>query len=89
VLVIDAEGYDWEIIRDIDFAAWRPRLLIYEQYHLTENERVECRAHVERVGYETMEEGFDTFCLDTGPDDGPTATWRRLRPAVPGVSAHG
>ena len=86
LLLIDTEGFDWEIIRHIDFAAHRPRLLVYEHFHLSPDERQECRAHLEGLGYETMEEGFDTFCLDTRSHDGLTRRWRRLRPAVPGVS---
>jgi hypothetical protein len=88
LLVIDTEGYDWEIIRSIDFEAWRPRLLVYEQYHLSPEDRNECRAHLRTVGYETMEEHFDTFCLDSGPDDSLTRLWRRITPAVQGVAAY-
>jgi len=87
LLAIDTEGYDWEILRTIDLARWHPRLLIYEHYHLGDSDRAECRAYVEAAGYETMEEGFDTFCLDTASGDGLTEAWRRLSPAVAGVSA--
>jgi FkbM family methyltransferase len=88
LLLVDAEGYDWEILRQIDFHARRPRLLIYEHYHLHASDQAQCREHLERLGYETEEEGFDTLCLDTRADDPLTRTWRRLRPGVPGVSAH-
>lgn len=87
LVLIDTEGFDWQIVRHIDFELYRPRLLIYEHFHLSQADRAECRAHLERLGYETMEEGFDTFCLDTRVDDRLTGAWRRLRPAVPGVSA--
>jgi FkbM family methyltransferase len=88
LLVLDTEGSDWEILRDIDFGGRPPRLLIYEHFHLVPADRAACRAHAESLGYETMEEGFDTFCLDAAPDDALTRTWRRLRPAVAGVSVH-
>lgn len=87
LVLIDTEGHDWQIVGQIDFAAHRPRLLIYEHFHLAAADRARCREHVERLGYETMEEGFDTLCLDTGPGDRLTRTWRRLSPGVPGVSA--
>jgi FkbM family methyltransferase len=87
LVLIDTEGYDWEIIRSIDLATRHPRLLVYEHYHLDPGERARCAAHLHEHGYETMEEGFDTWCLDAAPDDRLTATWRGLRPAVPGVSA--
>ena len=88
LLVLDTEGMDWEILRSIDLAAHHPRLLVYEHFHLGPGDRAACRAHVESHGYETMEEGFDTFCLDPAPRDRLWRAWRRLRPAVPGVAAY-
>ena len=86
LMLIDTEGYDYEIIKTIDFGARHPRLLIYEHYLLAPEERAECRAHIERLGYATMEEGFDTWCLDVRPDDAVTRRWRRLQPSLPGFS---
>jgi FkbM family methyltransferase len=86
LLLIDTEGYDYELIRSIDFADQRPRLMIYEHFHLSPDDRAACRRLVEAQGYETMEEGFDTWCLDTGPADQLTSTWRRTKPAIPGAS---
>lgn len=88
LLLIDTEGHDWEIIRDIDLDARRPRLLIYEHFHLTADDRARCRAHVESAGYETMEEGFDTFCLEPRAGESLMGMWSGLQPAVPGVSAY-
>jgi FkbM family methyltransferase len=87
LLAIDTEGYDSEVIRHIDFAAYRPRLLAYEHFHLSAEERARCRELLEGVGYETLEEGFDTWCLDPEADEGLTRMWRNLRPGVRGVSA--
>jgi FkbM family methyltransferase len=87
LLLIDTEGYDFQIVKSIDLDARHPRLLVYEHYHLSPDERRRCAEHVRTRGYETMEEGFDTWCLDANPDDRLTATWRGLRAAVPGVSA--
>jgi FkbM family methyltransferase len=88
LLLIDTEGHDWEILRSIDFERWRPRLVIYEHYHLSPDERRAARVHLRHVGYETMEEGFDTFCLDTSVADELTEVWRSLTPAVAGVAAY-
>jgi FkbM family methyltransferase len=88
LLLVDTEGYDWELLRAIDLETWMPRLVVYEHYHLSRDDRAACRAHLERLGYEAMEEGFDTFCLDTRLADRLTAQWRRLSPAVPGVAAY-
>jgi FkbM family methyltransferase len=87
LLVIDTEGHDWEVLRTIDLARRAPRLVVYEHFHLAPRDRAAARAHMEGQGYETMEEGFDTFCLHAADgDDGLARVWRRLRPAVPGVS---
>jgi FkbM family methyltransferase len=88
LVLSDTEGFDAQIVRGIDLSRHHPRLLIYEHYHLPPDERAACRAHVERCDYATMEEGFDTFCLDVSVDDRLTRAWRQLRPAVPGVSTH-
>jgi FkbM family methyltransferase len=88
LLLLDTEGADFEILRSIDFDARPPRLLIYEHYHFSREDRDACAAYAESLGYETMEEGFDTFCLDTSADDDLTRTWRELRPAVAGVAAY-
>ncbi len=86
LLVIDTEGHDWQILRSLDLSGERPRLIVYEHFHLSAEERIEARAHLERAGYATLEEGFDTFCLDPAAD-ALTRTFRRLRPGVPGVSS--
>ena len=88
LVLVDTEGHDWVVLRGIDLEAVRPRLLVYEHFHLSVDDRAAALAHLGAAGYETMEEGFDTFCLDTRLDDALTACWRRLRPAVPGVSVH-
>ena len=88
LLVIDAEGYDWEIVRGIDFTAWQPQLVVYEHYHLQPADRMACAAHMRKHGYETMEEGFDTFCLGETAAAPLREAWRGLEPAVAGVSKH-
>jgi FkbM family methyltransferase len=88
LVLIDTEGYDWEVLRTIDLDRQRPALIVYEHFHLDPAVRGEAREHVAAHRYETMEEGFDTFCLDPGADAALTARWRALEPAVAGVSKH-
>lgn len=88
LILIDTEGYDYEVIKQIDFAIHRPRLLVYEHLLLSPGNRERCRAHLEGLGYETMEEARDTWCLDTEPDDLLTRRYRSLRPAVPAESIY-
>ena len=88
LLLIDTEGYDWEILRHVDFARHRPRVVVYEHFHLPPADRAACLAHLEAAGYETMEEGLDTFAVLPARDDALGARWRRRKPAVHGVSKH-
>ena len=87
LLLVDAEGYDREIVNQVDLDRWRPRLLVYEHYHLSVDERRECEGQVIGHGYETMAEGFNTWCLRDGPDDDLARVWRRVKPAIPALLA--
>lgn len=88
LIVVDTEGHDRQILESIDLGTWHPRLVVYEHYHLSAEEQTGCRAYLETAGYETLSEGFDTFCLDASEDDDLTRVWRRLRPAVDPVFAY-
>ena len=88
LLVVDTEGYDWEILRHIDFAARQPELVIYEHFHLRLEDRRAALDYFDRLGYDTMEEGFDTVCLDRSADASLRKAWSRLSPAIPGVCVH-
>ena len=85
---IDTEGYDWEILRTIDFDRHRPRMVVYEHFHLDPQRREQAKAHLAANGYATMEEFFDTWCVR--PDDGDALdeAWSGAEPALPGVSRH-
>ncbi len=85
LLLIDTEGYDWEIIRSVDLAGLAPRLVIYEHFHLSPEDRAACREHLRTAGYLVKEEGLDTLALRE-EDDRLTARFRRWRPGVGGVS---
>ena len=87
LLVVDAEGHDYEILKAADLAARRPRLIVYEHGLLSARDRRECRARIEGLGFEAREEGFDTWCLAPGGDDEVARTWAGCRPGEPGTSA--
>jgi FkbM family methyltransferase len=87
VLLIDTEGFDWEILRRVDLDRWRPRLIVYEHYHLSAATQAEAVAGLEAAGYGVLEEHFDTFSLRTDVDDDLTRLFRRLRPRLPAVRA--
>ncbi len=87
LVLIDAEGYDHMILGEIDFERYRPALVVYEHYHLATRDRAACRALMGRHGYETLEEGFDTWCLRPDADPFLTKAWRAARPGAPGLYA--
>ena len=87
LLVIDTEGLDWQILRGVDLTRDPPWLILFEHYHLDPDDRAAAHAHLRAHGFETMEEGFDTFAARPGLD-ALDRVWRRARPAVAGVAAY-
>ena len=80
---IDAEGSDFDVVQSIDLQRHRPRLLIYEHYHLPAGVQGECRRYLEDQGYDTIEHGMDTWCLaldDVEPHEVPLfALWDNIK----------
>jgi FkbM family methyltransferase len=62
LLQIDAEGYDYEILRTIDFSQLRPRFINYERVLLHEDEPA-CRAMLTDVGYVLFDWDLDTLAV--------------------------
>jgi FkbM family methyltransferase len=51
LILIDTEGYDLNILRMIDFRRFRPKLIIYEQKHLSDTEKVVAKRLLQSAGY--------------------------------------
>jgi FkbM family methyltransferase len=83
LLHMDTEGYDFELLKSIDFTRHRPVLVIYEHTHLSRADQAAARAYLEGHGYEGSPDGMDTWCLnvrDLPPADRRLLDlWRRLR----------
>lgn len=60
----DVEGYDYELLQLIDLSRFRPRLLVYEHYHLEPDTYRASVSYVTSHGYEVIAAGMDTICLD-------------------------
>lgn len=88
LLILDTEGYDHEILRSIDWEARRPRLVIYEHYHLSPGDKAQARDLLAAHGYEAKEEGFDTWCLQTEIDDRLTRAFRTTPAGIPSASVY-
>lgn len=61
LLQIDTEGYDYQILRTINFQQFKPRWINYERIHLKKDES-RCRALLLDHGYRLHDHGQDTLC---------------------------
>ena len=51
LILIDAEGYDFQILQQIDFSRFAPELVIYEHIHLPADDKQRARALLTERGY--------------------------------------
>ncbi len=79
VLNIDTEGYDFEILKMIDFDRWSIPLLIYEHPHLSPADRSACEAMLADKGYECFSDDRDTVALRTRSAAIPDAVVKEFR----------
>jgi FkbM family methyltransferase len=73
VYVIDAEGFDYEIIKQIDLKKNPPSLIIFETIHLEPADKTACYKLLEDAGYRLKEVLGDTLATlpkDFEPSDG-------------------
>jgi FkbM family methyltransferase len=63
VLVIDTEGYDYEIIKTINFSRIRPNIILFEATHLTIDDYKSCTKLLKNSGYALYAEGKDILGL--------------------------
>jgi hypothetical protein len=69
LIQIDAEGYDWHIIRSIDFATIRPSIIRFEYRHMSNSEADACCRLLASHGFHFIIEARDIIA------------WRQLEPA--------
>lgn len=63
LIQIDTEGYDFEIIRQIDLDRYRPLIVLYEHFHLAPDERQACELHLREKGYICGSNYMDTLAV--------------------------
>ncbi|MCI0492659.1 MAG: FkbM family methyltransferase [Planctomycetes bacterium] len=63
LIQIDAEGYDWPIIRSIDFARLRPAIVRFEYRHMTSHDSDACVNFLAAHGYRILPEPRDIIAL--------------------------
>ncbi len=62
LIVIDTEGHDYKILKQIDFERQSPSLILFEHHHLTAEERQAASKLLSKNGYEWAEtEDENTF----------------------------
>jgi FkbM family methyltransferase len=61
LLQIDTEGYDYAILRSLDFTRFKPCYINYERIHLGRDEAA-CRRMLLYHGYSLQDHGQDTLC---------------------------
>ena len=61
LLVIDTEGYDYEVLKTLDFHTWHPRFVNYERTLLGPDETA-CRSMMRKAGYRLIDWDQDTLC---------------------------
>jgi FkbM family methyltransferase len=65
LLVIDAEGWDWRLLRQFDLPRLQPKLILYEHQHLTPEERGQAHQFLAQHSYQWAE-----------TEEGDTVAWR-------------
>ena len=63
LLHIDTEGFDYEIIKTIDFSVHKPIVVIYEYKHLSRTDRGEAITLFSDAGYVLGDAGGDMVCV--------------------------
>ncbi len=66
LLQIDVEGYDFEILKQVDFRRIQPVMIRYEHINLGPSDKRACKTYLARNGYRILEMKFDTGAVFRG-----------------------
>lgn len=61
LFLIDTEGYDFEVIKQINFSLLRPEIIMYEHKHLSPDDAAKCAQYLASFGYTVIREGINTL----------------------------
>lgn len=59
----DVEGFDLELLKHIDFDRWKPRLVLFEDFHMSAAERRDAVALMEGAGYDLMHGSMNVLAV--------------------------
>lgn len=88
LVLTDTEGYDYEIVRQLDFDRYRPVVLIYEHHHFDAATDAACTGLLKSHGYGLFREGLDTWAIDGERADRRYARLLTRWPAWVAASPH-
>ncbi|MDA1054152.1 MAG: FkbM family methyltransferase [Planctomycetota bacterium] len=80
LLQIDAEGYDFELVKSIDFRQCSPAILRFEFSHLSRRDIDECLRMLAERGYHFIVEKFDVIAVRQ--DDSESSVGKSVRNAA-------
>jgi len=67
-LQIDTEGYDFEIIKMFNPTLYKPEVIVYENLHLNDEDRLKCKKYLEECGYRIKDYGPNTLAMLNPPE---------------------
>jgi FkbM family methyltransferase len=67
-LQIDTEGFDFEIIKMFNIGITTPTVIVYENLHLSSEQREECVNHLKTNGYDSKDYGANTLAMRNPPE---------------------
>jgi FkbM family methyltransferase len=73
VLIIDAQGYDHHIVKQIPFDRIKPRLIVYEHILLAAEDRRACDERLRAHGYTLESDQWDVLGTLSGPSGAATS----------------
>ncbi|TVQ42614.1 MAG: FkbM family methyltransferase [Gloeocapsa sp. DLM2.Bin57] len=63
IIIIDTEGYDFEILKQINFDKYQPLIIQFEHCNLTPKTRLECYQYMSKKGYNLYLSWKDTIAV--------------------------
>jgi len=63
LLAIDAEGFDYEILKMLDLGRISPEVILYEESNFDEKTTKDCRGYLEKHGYSCRSIGRDALAI--------------------------
>ncbi len=65
LLHIDAEGYDWVVLSQLDLKSFKPKIILFEHKHLSSLEKEQSLGFLKRYNYSVFKLGWDFICIKT------------------------